>query len=319
VSRSDELWKEAQERLVGGVNSPVRAFKAVGGTPVWFARGEGAYLTDVDGKRYVDLVGSWGPLILGHAHPAVVQAVTEAVQGGSSFGAPGPRELELARLVSAMMPSIEMVRFVNSGTEAVMSAIRLARAATGRDVIVKFEGGYHGHADSLLVAAGSGAMTLGIPDSPGVPAALAALTAVLPYNDSPAVEAWFAQNGYRVLWIAHWTSASQPTVPAADWGGNGWAFWQHSSTGTVPGISGAATWGPGPFEEHHPLELAWYAIHPVELLYTTMGTGCESVTRCCARRYASKKLKLNGSPGRARKSRTSVGNRMVITASRTTK
>ena len=201
MSRSDELWKEAQERLVGGVNSPVRAFKAVGGTPVWFARGEGAYLTDVDGKRYVDLVGSWGPLILGHAHPAVVAEVTKAVRDGASFGAPGPRELELARLVSAMMPSIEMVRFVNSGTEAVMSAIRLARAATGRDVIVKFEGGYHGHADSLLVAAGSGAMTLGIPDSPGVPAALAALTAVLPYNDTPAVEAWFAENGTKVACV----------------------------------------------------------------------------------------------------------------------
>ena len=201
MSRSDELWQEAQQRLVGGVNSPVRAFKAVGGTPVWFARGEGAYLVDVDGRRYVDLVGSWGPLILGHAHPAVVSEVTKAVKDGSSFGAPGPRELELARLVEAMMPSIEVVRFVNSGTEAVMSAIRLARAATGRDVIVKFEGGYHGHADSLLVAAGSGAMTLGIPDSPGVPAALAALTAVLPYNDIPAVEAWFAQNGSKVACV----------------------------------------------------------------------------------------------------------------------
>jgi glutamate-1-semialdehyde 2,1-aminomutase len=201
VSKGDALWREAQELLPGGVNSPVRAFKSVGGTPVWFEKGEGAWLTDVDGKRYVDLVGSWGPLILGHAHPAVVEAVVRAVQSGSSFGAPGPREVELARRVVAMMPSIEQVRFVNSGTEAVMSAIRLARAATGRDRIVKFEGGYHGHADSLLVAAGSGAMTLGIPDSPGVPAALAALTTVLPYNDAAAVEAFFAASGSEVACI----------------------------------------------------------------------------------------------------------------------
>ena len=201
TSRSETLWREAQDLLVGGVNSPVRAFKAVGGTPVWFARGEGAYLVDVDGKRYVDLVGSWGPLILGHAHQAVVEAVTRAVQGGSSFGAPSPPELELARRVASMMPAMEQVRFVNSGTEAVMSAIRLARAATGRDVIVKFEGGYHGHADSLLVAAGSGALTFGIPDSPGVPAALAALTAVLPYNDQPAVEAFFEQRGSEVACV----------------------------------------------------------------------------------------------------------------------
>ena len=201
MSKSEELFREAKERLVGGVNSPVRAFKSVGGTPVWFAKGEGAYLTDVDGKRYVDLVGSWGPLILGHAHPVVVQAVTEAVRNGSSFGAPAEGELTLARRVSEMMPSIEMVRFVNSGTEAVMSAIRLARAATGRDRIVKFEGGYHGHADSLLVAAGSGAMTLGIPDSPGVPAALAALTTVLPYNDAPAIEDWFGRHGGEVACV----------------------------------------------------------------------------------------------------------------------
>jgi len=201
VSRSEDLFREARERLVGGVNSPVRAFKSVGGMPVWFAKGEGAYLTDVDGRRYVDLVGSWGPLILGHAHPAVVQAVTEAVRNGSSFGAPSEGELTLARRVSDMMPSIEMVRFVNSGTEAVMSAIRLARAATGRDRIVKFEGGYHGHADSLLVAAGSGAMTLGIPDSPGVPAALAALTSVLPYNDATAVEDWFGRHGSEVACV----------------------------------------------------------------------------------------------------------------------
>ncbi len=201
MSRSQELWREALELLPGGVNSPVRAFKAVGGTPVWFERGEGAYLVDVDGKRYVDLVGSWGPLILGHAHPAVVEAATRAMKGGSTFGAPSPPELDLARRVVAMVPSIEQVRFVNSGTEAVMSAIRLARAATGRDVIIKFEGCYHGHADSLLVAAGSGALTLGIPDSPGVPAALAALTAVLPYNDSAAVIEFFARRGSEVACV----------------------------------------------------------------------------------------------------------------------
>jgi glutamate-1-semialdehyde 2,1-aminomutase len=195
------LWREALELLPGGVNSPVRAYRAVGGTPVFFERGEGPYLFDVEGRRYVDLVGSWGPLILGHAHHDVVAAVTAAIAGGSTFGAPSPHELDLARRVVRMVPSIEQVRFVNSGTEAVMSAIRLARAATGRDVIVKFEGGYHGHADSLLVAAGSGALTLGVPDSPGVPAALAALTAVLPYNDIAAAETLFAERGGEIACV----------------------------------------------------------------------------------------------------------------------
>jgi glutamate-1-semialdehyde 2,1-aminomutase len=198
---NDALWKEALELLPGGVNSPVRAFRAVGGTPKFFERGEGPYLFDVEGRRFIDLVGGWGPLLLGHAHPAVVAAATAAVARGSTFGTPSPPELDLARRVVAMVPSIEQVRFVNSGTEAVMSAIRLARAATGRDVIIKFEGGYHGHADSLLVAAGSGALTLGVPDSPGVPAALAALTAVLPYNDVAAAEAFFAARGAEVACV----------------------------------------------------------------------------------------------------------------------
>ncbi len=214
MNRSDQLWKEAQELMPGGVNSPVRAFKAVGGRPVFFEKGAGPYLFDVDGKRYIDLVGSWGPLILGHAHPAVVDAVTKALRDGSSFGAPGPLEVELARQVIDMVPGIEQVRFVNSGTEAVMSAIRLARAATGRDVIVKFEGGYHGHADSLLVAAGSGAMTLGVPDSPGVPAALAALTANLPYNDAAAIEAFFEQRGKDVACVlVEGVAANMGVVP----------------------------------------------------------------------------------------------------------
>ncbi len=195
---NEALWREAQELLPGGVNSPVRAFRAVGGSPIFFDRGEGPYLFDVDGRRSIDLVGSWGPLILGHAHPRIVAAATRAIERGSSFGAPSPGEVDLARRVLAMVPSMEQVRFVNSGTEAVMSAIRLARAATGRDVIAKFEGCYHGHADSLLVAAGSGALTLGIPDSPGVPKALAALTAVLPYNDLAAAQEFFAARGGEV-------------------------------------------------------------------------------------------------------------------------
>ena len=174
--------------MPGGVNSPVRAFKAVGGTPRFIARGAGPYLYDVDGNRYIDYVLSWGPLIAGHAHPRIVAALQEAVTRGTSYGAPTALETELARRVRDAMPSVELVRFVSSGTEATMSALRLARAFTGRDVIVKAEGGYHGHADELLVRAGSGATTLGVPDSPGVPAAVAATTINVPFNDPAALE-----------------------------------------------------------------------------------------------------------------------------------
>ncbi len=198
MSRSAELFDRARAVLPGGVNSPVRAFRAVGGTPFFVARAQGARLTDVDGKTYLDYVCSWGPLILGHAHPAVLEAIRTAAQRGWSYGAPCEAEVELAELVRRRMPSIEMVRFVSSGTEATMAAVRLARAATKRDVILKFDGCYHGHGDSFLVKAGSGVATLGLPDSPGVPGALAGLTLTAPFNDVAAVEEVLRRRGDEI-------------------------------------------------------------------------------------------------------------------------
>ena len=192
TERSRALFAEAERLMPGGVSSPVRAFRSVGGTPRVIARGEGARLEDVDGNHYVDLVLSWGPLILGHAHPGVVAAIADAAALGTTYGAPTELELRLAERVVAAYPSVEMLRFVSSGTEAVMSAVRLARAATGRQALVKFEGCYHGHADALLAAAGSGVATLGLPDSPGVPSAAVADTLTAPFNDLDAVERLFA-------------------------------------------------------------------------------------------------------------------------------
>ena len=201
MSRSEELFTAACRHIPGGVNSPVRAFKGVGGTPVFIDRGEGAYMIDVDGRRYIDYVGSWGPMILGHAHPKIVKAVQAAAEKGLSFGAPTEAEILMADRVCEILPSMDMVRMVSSGTEATMSAIRLARGFTGRDKLVKIEGCYHGHADSLLVKAGSGMLTLGVPTSPGVPADLARHTLTLPFNDSAAVEALFAQLGGEIACV----------------------------------------------------------------------------------------------------------------------
>jgi glutamate-1-semialdehyde 2,1-aminomutase len=196
-----DLFEQARRFIPGGVNSPVRAFKSVGGEPLFIERAEGAYVYAAGGRRYIDYVGSWGPMIAGHAHPEVVRAVQETAQKGLSFGAPTELETRLAQRICECMPSIELVRMVNSGTEAVMSAVRLARAFTGRERIVKFEGGYHGHSDALLVKAGSGALTLGVPTSPGVPAALAALTLTLPYNDAQAAHAAFEKFGKGIACV----------------------------------------------------------------------------------------------------------------------
>jgi glutamate-1-semialdehyde 2,1-aminomutase len=199
--KSAAAFARAAEVIPGGVNSPARAFGAVGGQPIFIARGEGAHLIDLDGNRYLDYVGSWGPLILGHCHPRVVEAVTEAASKGASFGAPTEAETELAELIRELMPSVEMVRMVSSGTEAAMSAIRLARGFTGRDVIVKFAGCYHGHVDALLVAAGSSATTLGVPNSPGVPAGCTQDTLLVRYNDVAGLQHAFMSHGDRIAGV----------------------------------------------------------------------------------------------------------------------
>ena len=198
MSRSSTLFKEAQNFIPGGVNSPVRAFNGVGGTPIFFERGEGAYLYDVDGNSYIDYVGSWGPMILGHANPIIIDSVKAVLEKGLGFGAPTEIETALAKKVCQLVPSIDLVRMVSSGTEATMSAIRLARGYTGRDKILKFEGCYHGHSDSLLVKAGSGALTLGVPNSPGIPKDLAKHTLTLEYNNLEVVEELFSKMGEEV-------------------------------------------------------------------------------------------------------------------------
>ena len=198
TDRAEGLWGRAQASIPGGVNSPVRSFKSVGGEPFFVERGEGAYLYDTDGRRYVDYVLSWGPLILGHAHPVVTEAVERQLSRGTSYGAPTEAEVDLAERIIHFVPSVEMVRLVNSGTEATMTALRLARAATGRSLVLKFTGCYHGHADAFLVAAGSGVATLGLPNSPGVSEVVAAQTLVLPFNDLDAVETLFAARGHDI-------------------------------------------------------------------------------------------------------------------------
>ena len=198
---SEQLFERARQHIPGGVNSPVRAFKAVGGTPIFIDRSEGAYVFDTEGKRYIDYVLSWGPMIMGHNHPAVREAVVQQSEKGLSYGAPTELEIQLADRLCEIMPGMDMVRMVNSGTEATMSAIRLARGYTGRDSIVKFEGCYHGHSDSLLVKAGSGALTLGVPSSPGVPASLADHTMTLTYNDSDGLRQAFAEHGQSIACV----------------------------------------------------------------------------------------------------------------------
>ena len=201
MNRSEQLFNRAQQVIPGGVNSPVRAFRAVGGKPVFIERGDGSRIWDADGKEYIDYVGSWGPLIFGHRPPEVLKALTEVLEVGTSFGAPTEREVEIAELIVQMVPSVQKVRLVNSGTEATLSAIRLARGFTGRSRIIKFDGCYHGHGDSLLVKAGSGVATLGLPDSPGVPPALAELTTVLPFNDPAALTEELGRRGSEIACV----------------------------------------------------------------------------------------------------------------------
>jgi len=201
MTNSQKSFTTAQKYIPGGVNSPVRAFRGVGGEPIFFQSGKGAWLTDEDSRRYVDYVGAWGPMIAGHAHPAVVKAVQKTVEQGLGFGAPTTIETTMAEKICTLVPSVEKVRMVNSGTEATMSAIRLARGVTGREKIVKFEGCYHGHVDSLLVKAGSGALTLGVPTSPGIPASLAAETIILNYNDTEQVKTTFSEKGKQIAAI----------------------------------------------------------------------------------------------------------------------
>jgi glutamate-1-semialdehyde 2,1-aminomutase len=200
-SKSQQLFERAQRAIPGGVNSPVRAWRGVGGTPPFIARGQGSHIFDADGNEYIDYIGSWGPLLLGHRHPVILAAIEEALTRGTSFGAPTEQEIDLAEIIRKMVPSMELVRLVNSGTEATMSALRVARGFTGRDITIKFEGCYHGHVDSLLVKAGSGVATLGLPDSPGVPKGFSDTTITLPFNNTEAVERAFAAHGKSIAAI----------------------------------------------------------------------------------------------------------------------
>src|SRR5215469_13998955 len=197
-TRSQQLLERARQSTPGGVNSPVRAYRSVGGTPPFIVKGEAAHIFDADGNEFIDYIGSWGPLLIGHRHPEILAALEEALTRGTSFGAPTEQEIEMAETIRAMVPSMELVRLVNSGTEATMSALRVARGFTGRDLTIKFEGCYHGHVDSLLVKAGSGVATLGLPDSPGVPKGFSETTITLPFNNTSAMEQAFAERGSQI-------------------------------------------------------------------------------------------------------------------------